>query len=193
MKALRNGIMALAALAAAASCGDSKDKAQQEERTVAETDSATGITALRDYTLKDTVTIGGRVYRYTCSLQHVDTMPTLINSQGAEYKESRVVISVSRDSSQVFKKTYYKKDFSSIIPDELAKVSTVVGVNYNYLKSNDHTALHFIVTVGDPDETSDVSMPLEITVAPDGSSSVSKAENVETAPLSDGYNKEPQI
>ncbi len=193
MKALRNGIMALAALAAAASCGDSKDKAQQEERTVAETDSATGITALRDYTLKDTVTIGGRVYRYTCSLQHVDTMPTLINSQGAEYKESRVVISVSRDSSQVFNKTYYKKDFSSIIPDELAKVSTVVGVNYNYLKSNDHTALHFIVTVGDPDETSDVSMPLEITVAPDGSSSVSKAENVETAPLSDGYNKEPQI
>ena len=185
--------MALAALAAAASCGDSKDKAQQEERTVAETDSATGITALRDYTLKDTVTIGGRVYRYTCSLQHVDTMPTLINSQGAEYKESRVVISVSRDSSQVFNKTYYKKDFSSIIPDELAKVSTVVGVNYNYLKSNDHTALHFIVTVGDPDETSDVSMPLEITVAPDGSSSVSKAENVETAPLSDGYNKEPQI
>lgn len=193
MKALRNGVIALMTLTAAASCGGNTNTEKQEERVVEEHDSVTGITTLRDYTIKDTVTINGRTYRYTCSLEHVDTMPTLINSQGSEYKESRVVINVRRDSTTIFKRAFYKKDFPDIVPSDLAKVSTVVGINYNFLKNDDHTALHFIITIGDPDETSDMSLPIELTIAPDGSSTAKKAENMETAPMSNDLNVDPSI
>lgn len=193
MKALRNGVIALMTLTAAASCGGNASTSQQEERVQEEHDSVTGISTLRDYTIKDTITINGRTYRYTCSLEHVDTMPTLINTQGSEYKESRVVVDVRRDSTVVFKKAFYKKDFPDIVPKELSAVSTVVGINYNFLKKDDHSALHFIITVGDPDETSDMSLPIELTITPDGSSSLKKAENMETAPISNNLNVDPSI
>ena len=193
MKTIRNGFIALMALAAAYSCAN-KEKAQQKEECMSDMcDSVTSVTSLRDYTLKDTMRVNGHIYHYTCSLEHVDSMPTLINAQGAEYKESRVCVSVKHDSTNIFQRTYYKKDFKKMVPKELFNVATLVGVNYNYLKSNDHSALHFIITVGDPDETSDLSFPLELTVSPDGSSTIKKAENIETGPISSNLNVEPDI
>ena len=79
-----------------------------------------------------------------------------------------------------------------MVPADFLKSSTLVGVNYNFTKRDeDRSALYFIVTVGDPDETSDMVYPLELKVATDGSFSIKKAENLETAPISTGLNIDP--
>lgn len=175
-----------------AGCKEEK-KEPAQERVVETTDPKTGIITLRSYNIDDTITINGKLYNYSCRFEPVDTMPVLINSQGLEYRESRVSISIKQGDSQLFSKTYYKRDFCEWVPTDFLKTSTMVGVNYNYMKrDSDHTALYFILTVGDPDETSDnMAISLELKVAPDGSHTIKKAENLETEPLRPGLNIDP--
>lgn len=190
-------ILKIAALPVAAAmamaCNGNGEKPVVEERVVETVDSATGIITLRDYTLSDTITIGGKLYKYTYSLQHVDSMGVVINPQGLEYRESKVRIEV-KDASDatIFDKTYYKTDFKQFVPQNAIDSYTMVGVNYNFTKRDeDRSALYFIVTVGDPDETSDMAYPLELKISPDGSSSFTKAQNLDTEPISPGMNVDP--
>ena len=173
------------------SCGN-KQSYQPEERVVEDVNPETGIISLRDYTFSDTITIGGKLYDYTYSLEHVDSMPILINPQGLEYTESRVKISIKQGETNVFDKVFYKSNFHDIVPTDFLKTSTMVGVNYNFTKrEEDRSAFFFIVTVGDPDETSDMAYPLEMKVATDGTYSIKKAENLETESLNPGLNIDP--
>ena len=190
MKTLKIAVTALL-LIMAMGCKEEKGT-PLPERVVEVTDPNTGVITLRDYTIADTININGKVYDYSCRFEPVDSMPILMNPQGLEYKESRVSINITRDSTHVFSKTFYKKDFSDIVPANFLKSSTVVGVNYNYTKRDiDRSAFYFIITVGDPDETSDMSYPLELKVDPNGTYIIRKAENLETEPLTQGLNIDP--
>lgn len=190
MKTLKTAVVALLALGAIA-CTDVK-KPTTQERIVEEVDPQTGIISLREYTLGDTITINGKRYKYSLRFEPVDTMPVLMNSQGLEYHESRAAITITHDSTKVFSKTFYKSNFRDHVPANFLKTSTVVGVNYNFMKIDDRSAFYFIVTVGDPDETSDnMAFPLELKVATDGSYTIKKAENLETEPLRPGLNVDP--
>jgi hypothetical protein len=191
MKTLKISVAALLTLMTMA-CNSNQPK-PTEQTTQLETSVETGIQALRDYTLQDTITIGGRLYNYTCALTHDESQPSLINPQGTEYYESQVSIAIRRDSTNVFKKVFHKNNLREYIPAQFLKTSTMVGVNYNFNKRDeDRSAFYFIITVGDPDVTSDMVYPLELKVATDGSYSLKKAENLETGPLSDGLTVEPR-
>lgn len=190
MKTLKTAIITLLTLAAISCTGDKAPAIP--ERIVEDVDTETGVISLRDYSISDTIAIGGKIFNYTYTLEHVDTLPTLINPQGLEYHENRVSIKVSRGDEQIFNKKFLKNNFKDIVPADFLKTSTMVGVNYNFTKRDeDRSALYFIVTVGDPDETSDMVFPLEVKIAPDGSYSIKKAENLETAPISTGLNIDP--
>lgn len=190
MKTLKTTAFAMLATMAVACTGEKKPPVA--ERIIEETDPTTGITSLRDYKLSDTITVAGRLYHYTCTFEHVDSMPIVINPQGLEYHESRVRIDIRRDETSVFSKTFYKNNFREFVPADMLKSSTMVGVNYNFIRRDeDRSAFYFIVTVGDPDETSDMAYPLELKVATDGSYSFKKAENLETGPISKGLNIDP--
>ncbi len=191
MRTLKIASMALLTLMAIA-CTNEK-KPPVTERIVEDVNPQTGIISLRDYTINDTISINGKLYKYTCTFEHVDTLPVLMNPQGLEYNESRVRIDIKQNDSNVFSKTFYKNNFRDQVPADFLKTSTVVGVNYNFMKRDtDRSAFYFIITVGDPDETSDnMAYPLELKVATDGSYSIKKAENLETEPLHPGMNIDP--
>ncbi|MBO7582054.1 MAG: DUF4738 domain-containing protein [Bacteroidaceae bacterium] len=191
MKTIKTAALTLLALMAIA-CNSEKTP-PSNERIVEDVNPQTGVISLRDYTLKDTITISGKLYKYTCTFEHVDTLPVFMNPQGLEYHESRVRIDIKREGESVFSKTFYKNNFRDNVPADFLKTSTLVGVNYNFMKrESDRSAFYFIITVGDPDETSDnMAYPLEMKVATDGSFSIKKAENLETEPLSPGLNIDP--
>ena len=191
MKTLKTSVAVLLALMTMA-CDGIQQKHTEQTTTQGGYVEAS-IQSLRDYTLQDTITIGGRLYNYTCALTHDESQPSFINPQGIEYHESLVSITIRRDSTNVFKKTFQKNNFREYVPDTFLKTSTMVGVNYNFNKRDeDRSAFYFIITVGDPDVTSDMVYPLELKVSTDGSYSLKKAENLETGPLSDGLTVDPR-
>ena len=135
--------MALLTLMAIA-CTNEK-KPPVTERIVEDVNPQTGIISLRDYTINDTISINGKLYKYTCTFEHVDTLPVLMNPQGLEYHESRVRIDIKQNDINVFSKTFYKNNFRDQVPADFLKTSTVVGVNYNFMKRDtDRSAFYFI-------------------------------------------------
>lgn len=183
--------LALLAMATIACTGEKKPLA--DERITEVVDSTTGVIALRDYVIDDTITIKGNVYNYTCTFEHIDTMPIVINSQGLEYYESRVRIDVRHNDTQLFNRTFYKNNFRNLVPDDFLRTSTMVGVNYNVVKrEEDRSALYFIVSVGDPDESADnMTTSFELKVDTNGSHTLSIAENLETSSLNPDLNIDP--
>lgn len=184
-------ILSLSLLAAAiVACNDKKEP---EVTNVSDEEiDSVGIASLRDYNRSDTMKIDGRTYKFTYSREHIDTMRTVINAQGLEYYESRVSVKVTTGNELVFNKTFYKRDFRDYVPKDELSLSTMVGVNFNYVKrQEDRSALYFIISVGDPDEASDMVWPFELKIATNGTYTITKANDLDTGPINPGMNVDP--
>ena len=127
MKTLKTAIITLLTLAAIACTGDKAPAIP--ERIVEDVNTETGVISLRDYSISDTIAIGGKIFNYTYTLEHVDTLPTLINPQGLEYHESRVSIKVSRGDEQIFNKKFLNRLNLMALITSLAKC----GISYFHL------------------------------------------------------------
>lgn len=185
-------ILALATIAFCTSCGSKTKNSDEEkdERIVETIDKETGIISLTNYDYSDTVRIKGTLYRYGFTFQNVDSLPHIINSQGLEYLDNMVSLTISKDSTIIARKTFLKSSFKSYIPNALWENSGLVGFSYNFIRQ-EHDAFYFIATIGDPDETADISFPLELRITTDGGMTISKAQNLDTEPLRDGLTIDP--
>lgn len=171
-------------------CGG-KEESQQSTGEGEVQNEETSINSLEDKVFSDTVTIGGKLYKYTCTLEHIDSL-IVINPQGEEYVENRVKINVQQGETTIFDKVIDKSFYKDIVPSNLLRAYTMVGVSFNFTKlEEDRSALYFIVTAGDPDETANMDYPLELKVATDGTYSLKEAENLETMSLNPGLNIDP--
>ena len=141
--------------------------------------------------VKDTITINGRLLTYVFHFTPSDSLPLVINADGQKYKDNIVKLTVKADSNIIFNKTFYKNDFKDYVDPKNFRTSALAGFNYNLTKMDDHHALHFIATIGDPDETSGVNFPIDICITTDGRYTMEKANDIETEPLLPGLNKEP--
>lgn len=175
-----------------ASCGNKTKEAQPVEEQIVEiVDSVTGIIRLKDYSSTDSVTVNDKTYKYTFAFMPVDSLPIITNSQGAQYYDNEVKLTVTSEGTTVYSHTFRKGDFNGIAPSDLMKTSSLVGFNYNYLKHDDHSALYFIATIGDPDISSEISYPIEIKVTAGGTMTMEKAQGFETEPLHSDMNEDP--
>ena len=105
------------------------------------------------------------------------------NTQGDEYRDGQVTLLVRQGERTVFSRTFRKEDFSQLVPSKFMDTSALVGFSYNYTKLDDHSALYFIATVGDPDETADIAYPVQVRITPAGTMTMEKATNLDTEPI----------
>jgi len=123
-----------------------------------------------------------------------DTLPIIINADGAKYYDNAVNLIIWRDDSiKILHKVFLKKDFTDYVSNKYLQKSGLVGFSYNPIKGNDSNALYFLATIGDPDESAGVNFPIEIRISTTGAISMQKAEYIETEPLQKGLNEEPKI
>lgn len=161
------------------------------ERIVEEVDVETGIIELRALHKCDTLSIDGHTFIYTYDFGRNDSLPVVRNPQGLDYYDNDVHLTVTRDGAPLLDKTYTQASLRDYTPEAFHKNSALVGFTFNYAKADDHSALHFIITVGDPDETADMVYPMELKVNLNGSVEISKAANLETEPVRRGMTIDP--
>lgn len=168
--------------------------ADKEEKpvTTADTDSVTGITTMRGYETTDTVRVNGTLYKYTFKFAPDDSLPVITNSVGQMYHDNAVTLVIKKDSMTIYNHRFTKKSFEGIVPQKFLTISALVGFNYNITKIDRHNKFYFIATVGDPDETAEMSFPMEITITTDGKMNIFKAENIETEPIIPGMTVDPE-
>lgn len=183
-------IAVLLASALLMGCGGSKEQKKQE-RIVEEKDSVTGITTLRELHMNDSIILGGQKYSYRYDFVHNDSMPVVRNPQGDDYYDNQVTLVITQGQRTILSHTFTKHSFSSLVPQEFMKTSALVGFTYNYTKLDATDALYFIATVGDPDETADMSFPIQLRITPTGAVSMEKATDLDTEPINPGMTIDP--
>lgn len=152
------------------------------------------ITALNPISYRNSRTIANLKYTYEYKMESNDTIPIIINADGAKYYDNTVTLTVWRDDTiQVFHKVFLKKTFADFVSSKDIQKCGLVGFSYNPIKDKDSTALYFIATIGDPDESAGVNFPIEISISTTGTISMKKAEDIETEPLQVGLNEDPTI
>ncbi|MBQ9640314.1 MAG: DUF4738 domain-containing protein [Bacteroidaceae bacterium] len=161
------------------------------QREVETVDSVTGIINLRELHITDSVQVNGQTFAYHYDFTHNDSMPVVRNPQGDDYHDNQVTLSIVQGNRTVLQRTFTKHDFKALVPSEFMNSSALVGFTYDYTKQDDHTALYFIATVGDPDETADMSYPIQLKITPAGTVSFDKATDLDTEPIHPGLTIDP--
>lgn len=139
----------------------------------------------------DTFRVENRLYEYHYHFAPADSLPIVTNADGTRYNDNTVLLTIKRDSTVIFNHRFTKASFAELVPASNLKTSALAGFSYNLTKTDDHTQLRFIATVGDPDETAGINFPIEILVKPSGQFSLQPAEDIETEPLIEGLNVDP--
>lgn len=139
----------------------------------------------------DTFEVQGTTYSYEFHFYPVDSLPLVVNAEGLRYHDNLVDLTVRRGATVVLSHRFSRHSFASMLSAKDMRTSALVGFSYNLTKTDDHSALHFVATVGDPDETAGINFPFDIKVSPDGSYSIEHAQNLETEPLIEGLNQDP--
>ena len=183
-------IIAIAILTVSCGKNAKQNNDTKPERVVETVNKETGIISLTDYSHEDTLSIRGTKYTYKFSFQAVDSLEHIKNTQGLEYLDNVVNLTILKGEEVVTKRTFYKSSFKSYVPSELWQNSGLVGFSFNFVRQ-ERDAFYFIATIGDPDETADISYPLEIRITTDGGMTINKAQNLDTEPLRDGLNIDP--
>ena len=169
------------------SCKQTK-KAPVPERVVETIDEETGISSLRELHINDSVTVANKTYTY--QFDFTPTEAVVRNPQGDDYYDNQVSLAIRQGNHEVLNRIFTKAHFKALVPSEFLNTSTLCGFTYDYT-SDDSSALYFIATVGDADETADMSFPIRLKITPSGNISMEKATDLETEPIRPGMTLDP--
>ena len=115
------------------------------------------------------------------------------SSEGYKYYDNYVELTIYKGKTDEveFTHTFNTNSFKQYIPENIQAQSSLVGFNFNYMEFGKHDKFHFIAVVGDPDETTDIAYSIAIDINPDYSISTRIVNNVDTEPISNDMNVDP--
>ncbi len=172
------------------SCSEKKTETKQQTFIPVVEESVTPETlSLQTFTNSDSIIVNGIKYIYKFKFALSDSLPVITNSMNQKYYDNYVDLTIMRNNKTIFNKRFTKNTFKSIIPSKFFQTSALVGFNFNFNKMDKHDAFYFVASVGDPDPSSEMNFPIELTISPDFN--VSYKEAVETQPTSTGLTIDP--
>lgn len=149
------------------------------------------VNALRERHITDSTVIGNTTYVYEYHFTNCDTMPKVRNTEGYYYYDNQLRLKVTKGSATIYERVFMKQDFAEFVPKDMLEKSLLVGFAFNPLNTTDPSALHFFITVGNPDETADEEFTMDMRITPSGSMTLEKAINLDTESLSPDMNINP--
>lgn len=189
-------ILSIAALSllmlSTTACGDSSKKSENNE--VKETKINPNVPqSVPEYSKSDTITVKGKLYTYEFKFHNDKQSPLITNSEGYKYYDNYVELTIYKGKTDEveFTHTFNTNSFKQYIPENIQAQSSLVGFNFNYMELGKNDKFHFIAVVGDPDETTDIAYSIAIDINPDYSISTRIVNNVDTEPISNDMNVDP--
>ena len=116
----------------------------------------------------------GKVYNMKVVRRADNTLPVVTDEQGLKYYDNTITLEVTTDGKQFAHKLFNKNTFASYLEADFLKHSILEGLVFD--KVNDH-GLQFAASVSYPE--SDLYVPFNITLLPNGNLSIEKADLME--------------
>lgn len=149
------------------------------------------VNKMPEYNLEGEVVVDGEKYTYEFAFNNNTKLPVVTTDEGYKYYDNSVKLYINRGQETVYEHTFTKEAFQSLIPATDYKRSVLAGFNFNYMQQDKHDRFYFIAVVGDPDETSDISYSVGIAIDKSGGISTSIVQTVDTEPINNNLNQDP--
>ena len=162
----KHGFLLLAlAFALATSC--TRKGGAQAETTAQGEESINTVHSLPEYEYCDSLTTGTHKTVYRISSRPDESLPVVVDEDSVKYVDNRFQLTVTRDGSTLFSRSFTRADFRDLLPGEFREYGIMDGLRFNRAEDG---KLYFNACVSYPD--SDMSCPFILTVGPDGSHAI---------------------
>ena len=170
MKYMRSVLLAVVVLLLI-SCGNNG----KNESEVKNTANEVVVRQMTDLHLIDSVRSGGHLYVYEFLRTPSDSLPKVKDDMDDLFRDNTIRLTIRRDGSKYFDKTFTKAVFSSSIDNVFYKNAILDGIRF--LRAEAGQGLTFSFAVSYPE--SDMSMPFLFTITDSGTYSFVKDENLD--------------
>ncbi len=143
------------------------------------------IASLNKTEICDTIKIDGTNLMFKIICESDDSLPIVTSYSGQRYKDNSVNLIVRNDSVQILKKHFTKNSFSEYISENKLNKLSLVDFYPDHSKIDTGSKLYFLVKIGDPDDTDENFIFIEIQVDKSGETHIEKVnwEDMLTEPL----------
>lgn len=125
--------------------------------------------------LTDSIAVGNRQYVYDILRTSNDSLTKVKDDMGDLYKDNTIRLTIRRNGTQFFDKTFTKATFAKDIEKDFYDNAILDGIRF--LKAEPGQGLVFSFAVSYPD--SDMSLPFLMTITDSGSFTFIKDENLD--------------
>ena len=115
----------------------------------------------------------GSTYRVAVSRHTSDSLTVVTDNNGKRYRNNIISMRITRaDGSVFFEKNFTKSLFGDYVDEGYLAGNVILGLVFN---NADDQGLHFLGSVGSPDDLSEEYIPFNVTISRMGDVSVEKA------------------
>lgn len=136
---------------------------------------AQSVQKMKDYHYSAEVKIGQTRYAYDIVRKVNDTLSVVTGDDGERYADNYIRLRVNREGKEIFNKAFTKNHFRDYMEKGFISHAILEGMAFDKVDGNN---LRFAASVSYP--SSDIYIPLSITIAPDGSYQIKKDEVLDT-------------
>lgn len=158
----------LVGMLAACQWGKTQEE-QMVEQTPAEEPVGPTTHRMPVYDFADTVTAGGKLYRYAIHRHAVDSLPPVKDEWGDTYVDNMYALSITCGGKAVFSHTYTKRGLQAHLSPDFVKQGIIDGFRFYRTEGAN---LVFGLCVSYPD--SDLSARFLLTITPSGHATICK-------------------
>ena len=114
----------------------------------------------------------GSTYRVAVE-RHTSDSLSMVENNGKRYRNNVIKVKITRaDGSVFFEKVFSKTFFADYVDENYLSKNVILGL---VLNGTDANGMHFLGSVGSPDELSEDYIPFDVTVSRMGDVSVERA------------------
>ncbi len=115
----------------------------------------------------------GGTYKVAVRRHTSDSLSVVTDNNGKRYRNNIIKMKITRaDGSVFFEKNFTKSLFESYVEKDYLSKNVILGLVYNNVDSN---GMHFLGSVGSPDDLSEEYIPFIVTISRMGEVSVERA------------------
>lgn len=171
---MKKSLLALFIVPALMGACTPKQSAETEAGTTGEyettSDAADGVQRMHEYNFADTIVVDGHKYTYTIHREASDSLPIVVDDDGARYADNVYTLKIAADGREFFNRRFTKNAFASRLSNDFRQRGLLDGMMFD----NSLPGLCFAVSVSMPQ--SDMVEPLLLKVDRQGGITIERDE-----------------
>ena len=156
-------------------CNNKSSKQEKKDTITTDSVDSNGVQRMQESKSEQTVKIKGTSFHIVLHRVANDTLPRVKTEAGEWFTDNIIHLQITRENGgKVFSKTFTKKSFSSVVPEDFLSHSILEGMVFDKVVEK---SLSFAASVCYPQ--TDLYYPIRITITSDGAMNIAKEELME--------------